>query len=75
MPEDRRQQPDNADIPSELIAQGRNQLEAEIKLLEIWLKQLDETRKDNQESLAARKAYSDMLQSRRDFLAALQKYK
>lgn len=75
MPEDRRQQPDNTDIPSELIAQGRNQLEAEIKLLEIWLKQLDETRKDNQESLAARKAYSDMLQSRRDFLATLQKYK
>lgn len=75
MPEDRRQQPDNADIPSELIAQGRNQLEAEIKLLEVWLKQLDETRKDNQESLAARKAYSDMLQSRRDFLATLQKYK
>jgi hypothetical protein len=75
MPEERRQPQDNAGIAPELVARGKQQLEAEIRLLETWLLQLDETRKDNPESVAARKGYGDMLQSRKDLLVSLQNHR
>lgn len=70
--QDRRNTPETTAIPAEQISKGKTRLEAEIKLIESWLSELDETRKDNPESLAARKTYSDMLQSRRDLLHSLQ---
>lgn len=75
MQEERRQPPENNPPSPDLLQRGKIQLDAEIRILETWLAQLDETRKDNPESLAARKAYSDMLQSRRDLLATLQKHR
>ena len=75
MQEDRRQQPETTGLSPDLVQRGQQQLETEIRVLETWLRQLDETRKDNPESLAARKAYGDMLESRRDLLASLQKHK
>lgn len=75
MQDERRQPQDNNPPSPDLLQRGKIQLDAEIRILEIWLLQLDETRKDNTESLAARKAYSDMLQSRRDLLATLQKHR
>ena len=73
MQEERRHPQETSTLSSDLVQRGKIQLDAEIRILESWLAQLDETRKDNPESLAARKAYGDMLQSRRDLLAALQK--
>ncbi len=73
MQEERRQPQESTTLSAELVQRGKIQLDAEIRILESWLSQLEETRKDNPESLAARKAYGDMLQSRRDLLAALQK--
>jgi len=70
--QDRRNTPEPSAPPAEQISQGKIRLEAEIRLIEGWLGELDETRKDNPESLAARKTYSDMLQSRRDLLHSLQ---
>lgn len=60
-------------ISPELLQKGKVQLESEIRLIEGWLAELDETRKDNSESLSARKHYMDMLQSRRDLLQNLQR--
>ena len=74
MQEDRRQPQENAAIAPELVKRGKQQLESEIRILELWLLQLNETRKDNPESLAARKTYGDMLQSRKDLLSTLQKH-
>lgn len=73
MQEERRQPQESTTLSADLVQRGKIQLDAEIRILESWLSQLEETRKDNPESLAARKAYGDMLQSRRDLLAALQK--
>ncbi|HTQ98456.1 MAG TPA: hypothetical protein VMH83_00640 [Candidatus Acidoferrum sp.] len=73
MQEDRRQPQESTALSPELVQRGKQQLESEIRILETWLQQLDETRKDNPESLAARKAYTDMLQSRKDLLAVLRK--
>ncbi len=75
MHEERRQPVDNSPPSPDLVQRGKFQLDAEIRIPETWLLQLDETRKDNTESLAARKAYSDMLQSRRGLLATLQKHR
>ena len=75
MQEDRRQPLENATLAPELVQRGKQQLESEIRILELWLLQLEETRKDNPESLAARKTYGDMLQSRRDLLGTLQKHR
>jgi len=74
MQEDRRQPQETAVIAPELVQRGKQQLESEIRILESWLLQLEETRKDNPESLAARKTYGDMLQSRKDLLSTLQKH-
>ena len=71
--EDRRAPPQIAAIPEELRKKGQEQLEAEISIIEGWLEDLNETREDNPESLAARKSYMDMLRSRKDLLMALRK--
>lgn len=72
--EERRNAPDNAELPPELILKGKAQLDAEIKIIEGWLAELDEASKDNPEALAARKNYLDMLQSRRDLLQSLNEH-
>ena len=73
MQEDRRQPAESTSLSPELVQRGKQQLESEIRTIEGWLEQLEQTRKDNPQSLAARKAYSDMLQSRKDLLAVLRK--
>lgn len=73
--QDRRVIPEDAIIAAELYQKGTTQLETEIRILEGWLAELDETRGDNPFSLAARKSYGDMLQSRRDLLKSLQKHR
>ena len=69
--EDRRKIPAVAEISPELLARATDQLESEIRIIESWLQDLEETREDNPESVAARQAYGDMLQSRRDLLNTL----
>jgi hypothetical protein len=73
--QDRRSSPDDTPISAELYQKGSTQLETEIRILEGWLNELDETRGDNPYSVAARKSYGDMLQSRRDLLKTLQKHR
>jgi hypothetical protein len=73
--QERRNTNETSELPIELLARGKSRLDTEIKLLEGWLAELDETRKDNPASLAARKTYGDMLQSRRDLLQSLQRNK
>lgn len=71
--QDRRQPPSQTVLSPELVARATQQLEREIRLVERWLAELEETSKDNPEALSARKTYGDMLQSRRDLLQALRK--
>ena len=73
MPEDRRQPVESTALSPELVERGKLQLENEIRVIEGWLELLEQTRSDNAESLAARKAYGDMLQSRKDLLTVLRK--
>jgi hypothetical protein len=73
--QDRRGIPEDTLISAELYQKGTTQLENEIKILEGWLAELDETRGDNPFSVAARISYGDMLQSRRDLLKSLQKHR
>jgi hypothetical protein len=73
--QDRRSSPEDTSISAELYQRSTTQLETEIKILEGWLAELDETRGDNPYSLAARKSYGDMLQSRKDLLKSLQRHR
>jgi len=73
--QDRRVTPEDATISAELYQKGTTQLETEIRILEVWLAELNETSRDNPFSLAARKSYGDMLQSRKDLLKSLQKHR
>ena len=73
--QERRSTPENAELSPELVQKGKTRLEADIRLIEGWLDQLEGTRSDNPESLAARKNYGDMLQSRRDLLQSLQRHR
>jgi hypothetical protein len=73
--QDRRSTPEDTELSPELVQKGKARLEAEIRLIEGWLAELEGTRPDNPESMAARKNYGDMLQSRRDLLASLQKHR
>jgi len=72
------------EVDQKLIAEGLEQLAGEIKVLETWLRELDataeseadgqnEASKQNEENLAVRKSYTDMLRSRREMLDSLQK--
>ncbi len=72
--QDRRSKPEQAGISPELRQQALEQLNGEIRLIESWLSDLDETSEDNTASLHARKTYQDMLQSRRDLLDGLKQH-
>jgi hypothetical protein len=69
--QDRRQPTEPATLTPALVDQARQQLDREIRLIEGWLAELEGTSKDNPEALSARKAYTDMIQSRRDLLQTL----
>lgn len=71
--QDRQNPPADSAISPELLQQGSAQLEAEIKLIEAWLAELEEASQDNPETVAARKSYTDMLESRRNLLLHLQR--
>lgn len=73
---DRRSQKQQAaeKIPDELSQQAKTQLESEISILENWLKDLNETREDNPESIIARKSYTEMLQNRQELLNTLNEH-
>ncbi len=73
--QERRSTPENTKLSPKLVQKGKTWLEAEIRLIESWLAQLEGTRSDNRESLAVRKNYGDMLQSRRDLLQSLQRHR
>ena len=58
-------------IPEDLALNAKQQLEREIGIIENWLKDLEETRDDNSESIIARKSYTEMLQNRQELLNTL----
>lgn len=72
--QDRRQTQEPPTLSPDLVNQATRQLEREIRLIEGWLGELEETSKDNPEAQSARKSYGDMIQSRRDLLQALRKH-
>ena len=61
-------------IDEKLVEEGISQLVNEIKVLENWLEELEQSNNDDTEIIAARKSYHDMLQSRREMLNALNKH-
>ena len=61
------------DIDQKLIDEGTAQLNSEIQVLEDWLAELETAPEEDEEALAARKSYRDMLSSRREMLSALAK--
>ncbi len=60
-------------IDQKLIEEGTAQLTSEIQVLETWLQELESSDDSDAEVQAARKSYSDMLQSRREMLSSLAK--
>ncbi len=60
-------------IDQKLIEEGTAQLTSEIQVLETWLEELDASDDSDAEVVAARKSYSDMLQSRKEMLSTLAK--
>ncbi len=71
--DDREYENSDLEIDQKLIAEGAMQLNGEIKVLETWLRELDEAEEANEEILAVRKSYNDMLRSRREMLSSLEK--
>lgn len=71
--DDREYENTDLEIDQKLIAEGAMQLTGEIKVLEAWLRELDEAEEDNEEILAVRKSYNDMLRSRKEMLSTLEK--
>ena len=71
--DDREYENSDLEIDQKLIAEGAMQLNGEIKVLENWLRELDEAEEVNEEILAVRKSYNDMLRSRREMLSSLEK--
>ncbi len=65
---------DQISIDEQLIDEGISQLASEIKVLENWLAELEDSDTGNSDVLAARKSYNDMLRSRREMLSALNKH-
>lgn len=60
-------------IDQKLIEEGTAQLTSEIQVLEAWLRELEAQDPGDQEAMAARKSYADMLRSRKEMLSALEK--
>ena len=71
--DDREYENTDLEIDQKLIAEGAMQLTGEIKVLEAWLRELDEAEEENEEVLAVRKSYNDMLRSRKEMLTTLEK--
>lgn len=71
--DDREYENTDIEIDQKLIAEGAMQLTGEIKVLEAWLRELDEAEEENEEILAVRKSYNDMLRSRKEMLSTLEK--
>ena len=71
--DDREYENTDIEIDQKLIAEGAMQLAGEIKVLEAWLRELDEAEEENEEILAVRKSYNDMLRSRKEMLSTLEK--
>ena len=71
--DDREYENTDLEIDQKLIAEGAMQLTGEIKVLESWLRELDEAEEENDEILAVRKSYNDMLRSRKEMLYTLEK--
>ena len=71
--DDREYENTDLEIDQKLIAEGAMQLTGEIKVLEAWLRELDEAEEENEEVLAVRKSYNDMLRSRKEMLSTLEK--
>ena len=71
--DDREYENSDLEIDQKLIAEGAMQLNGEIKVLETWLRELDDAEEANEEILAVRKSYNDMLRSRREMLSSLEK--
>lgn len=71
--DDREYENSDLEIDQKLIAEGAMQLNGEIKVLEAWLRELDEAEEENEEILAVRKSYNDMLRSRKEMLSSLEK--
>ncbi len=71
--DDREYENTDLEIDQKLIAEGAMQLTGEIKVLEAWLRELDEAEEENEEILAVRKSYNDMLRSRKEMLSTLEK--
>lgn len=63
----------NVNIDQKLIEEGTTQLNVEIEVLEAWLEELEGRDKNDAEVIAAKKSYSDMLQSRKEMLSSLTK--
>lgn len=61
----------DVNIDQKLIEEGTTQLNSEIAVLEAWLEELKSSDGTDTEVIAARKSYSDMLQSRREMLSSL----
>ncbi len=60
-------------IDQKLIEEGTAQLSSEIEVLEAWLRELECKSDEDNEIIAARKSYNDMLRSRREMLSSLAK--
>ncbi|MFT4861348.1 MAG: hypothetical protein ACI95C_000555 [Pseudohongiellaceae bacterium] len=60
-------------IDQKLIEEGTAQLSSEIEVLEAWLRELETKTDEDNEIIAARKSYNDMLRSRREMLSSLAK--
>ena len=71
--DDREYENSDLEIDQKLIAEGAMQLNGEIKVLETWLRELNDAEEENEEILAVRKSYNDMLRSRREMLSSLEK--
>jgi hypothetical protein len=61
----------SVNIDQKLIEEGTAQLSSEIQVLEAWLHELESSDGDNNEVIAARKSYHDMLRSRKEMLSTL----
>ena len=64
---------DNVSIDQKLVEEGTIQLRNEIEVLEVWLRELEASDKNDVEVIAARKSYNDMLRSRKEMLSTLAK--
>lgn len=69
---DKRNHPSGPDIEPELLEEALHQLEAEIRLLEEWLAELDKSENSADPKIrASRFTYEDKLRSRREMRDAL----